>query len=315
MSRVLVTGGGGFIGSNLTEAWLGAGHDVCVLDDFSTGRRSNLARAADWALAGRATFELLEGDIRDPATCHRAMAGVDFVLHQAAIPSVQRSVRDPLSTHAVNATGTLNLLEAARASGVRRFVFASSSSVYGESEVLPKVETMAPAPISPYGLQKLAAETYCILYHRLFGLPTVALRYFNVFGPRQDPTSEYSAVIPRFLGAALRGGRPTIYGDGEQSRDFTFVGDVVRANQNACSAGPGALGRAYNIACGGRISLNALLAEIGRQTGKQLEADHVAPRPGDIRHSLAAIDAARERLGFRPQVGLSEGLARTIEAF
>jgi len=315
MARVLVTGGGGFVGSNLTEALLRERHDVRVLDDFSTGRRSNLERAADWAAAGRAAFELLEGDIRDLETCRRATRAMDFVLHQAAIPSVQRSVKDPLATHEVNVRGTLNLLEAAREIGVRRFVFASSSSVYGESELLPKVETMAPAPISPYGLQKLAAETYCVLYHRLFGVPTVALRYFNVFGPRQDPTSEYSAVIPRFVGAALRGTQPTIYGDGEQSRDFTFVGDVVRANRNACDAGPEALGRAYNVACGGRISLNALLAEIGRLTGKQLAAEHVAPRPGDIRHSLAAIDAARERLGFRPEVGLSEGLRRTIEAF
>ena len=315
MGRVLITGGSGFIGSNLTEAWLGDGHDVRVLDNFSTGRRANLDRAPDWARAGGASFDLLEGDIRDPETCRLAMRDVDFVLHEAAIPSVQRSVKDPRTTHDVNVTGTLNLLEAARERGVARFVFASSSSVYGESEVLPKVETMAPAPISPYGLQKLAAETYCLLYHRLFGVPTVALRYFNVFGPRQDPGSEYSAVIPRFVQAALGGGRPTIYGDGEQSRDFTFVGDVVRANRDACHAGPAALGRAYNIACGGRISLNDLLAEIGRLTGRALDADHVAPRPGDIRHSLAAIDAARERLGFRPRVTLAEGLERTIEAF
>jgi len=315
MAQAVVTGGGGFIGSNLTEGLLRQGHDVRVLDDFSTGRRTNLDAAAAWAAEGRSRFELCEGDIRDFATCRAVIAGADFVLHQAAIPSVQRSVQDPRNTHAVNVTGTLNLLETAREAGVRRFVFASSSSVYGESEVLPKVETMPPAPISPYGLQKLAAETYCLLYHRMFGVPTVALRYFNVFGPRQDPTSEYSAVIPRFITAALGGGRPTIYGDGEQSRDFTFVADVVRANLNACTAGPDALGRAYNIACGGRISLNALLEEIGRLTGRTLAAEHVAPRPGDIRHSLAAIDAARERIGFRPEVALPEGLRRTIEAY
>ena len=315
MARLLVTGGGGFIGSNLTEAFLREGNDVRVLDNFSTGRRSNLARAEEWASQGGASFELLVGDIRDVETCRRATRGVDFVLHEAAIPSVQRSVQDPRATNEVNVTGTLNLLEAAREAGVGRFVFASSSSVYGESEVLPKIETMGPAPISPYGLQKLAGETYTLLYHRLYGVPTVALRYFNVFGPRQDPTSEYSAVIPRFVAAALTGNRPTIFGDGEQSRDFTFVGDVVRANRCACSAAPAALGRAYNIACGGRISLNDLLREISRLTGREVVADHAEPRSGDIRHSLASIDAARERLEFRPQVALADGLRRTIEAF
>jgi nucleoside-diphosphate-sugar epimerase len=315
MARVVVTGGAGFVGSNLTEALLRQGHDVRVLDNFSTGRRENLARAAEWAAAGRSRYELIEGDIRDAGTCRSATSGVDFVLHQAAIPSVQRSIRDVRGTHDVNVNGTLNLLEAARQVGVQRFVFASSSSVYGDSAVLPKVETMAPAPISPYALQKLAAETYCVLYHRLFAVPTVALRYFNVFGPRQDPTSEYSAVIPRFIRAALDGARATIYGDGEQSRDFTFVADVVRANLDACAADPAALGRAYNIACGGQTTLNALLAEIGRLTGRDVEADRVAPRAGDVRHSRAGIDAARERLGFRPQVSLVEGLERTIEAY
>jgi nucleoside-diphosphate-sugar epimerase len=312
---VVVTGGGGFVGSNLAEALLRQGHHVRVLDDFSTGRRSNLDRAEEWARAGGGRYELVEGDIREAATCHSTLAGVDLVLHQAAIPSVQRSIRDPRGTHDVNATGTLNLLEAAREHRVGRFVFASSSSVYGESAALPKVETMPPAPISPYALQKLAAETYCVLYHRLFGVPTVALRYFNVFGPRQDPTSEYSAVIPRFVRAAVEGTRATIYGDGEQSRDFTFIGDVVQANLDAWRAGPEALGRAYNIACGGQTTLNALLGEIGRQTGRPIEVDRVAPRAGDIRHSRAGIDAARQRLGFRPQVSLADGLARTIEAF
>ena len=314
-ARYLVTGGAGFIGSNLTEALLRQGHSVRVLDDFSTGRRENLARVAEWRAAGGGEFELLEGDVRDAATCRRAVAGVDFVLHQAAVPSVQRSVLDPLTTHAVNVDGTLNLLEAARAAAVRRFVFASSSSLYGESETLPKIESMPPAPISPYGLQKLASETYCRLYHRLYALPTVALRYFNVFGPRQDPASEYSAVIPRFITAIRDGRRPTIFGDGEQSRDFTFVANVIRANQLACGAGESALGRAFNVGCGARITLNELLAAIGRIVGREVEAHYAAPRTGDIRHSLAAIDAAAEHLGFRPEVGLIEGLERTIEAY
>ena len=314
-SRYLVTGGAGFIGSNLTEALLRQGHAVRVLDDFSTGRRENFAQVEEWREAGRGEFELVEGDIRDGATCRRAMERVDFVLHQAAVPSVQRSVLDPLTSHAVNVDGTLHLLEAAREAGVRRFVAASSSSVYGESETLPKIETMPPAPISPYGLQKLTGESYTRLYHRLYGLPTVALRYFNVFGPRQDPTSEYSAVIPRFITAVRDGRAPTIYGDGEQSRDFTFVANVIQANLRACRAGESALGKAFNVGCGERITLNELLAAIARIFGRDVRADYAAPRPGDIRHSLAAIDEAIEHLGFRPEVGLAEGLARTVEAY
>jgi nucleoside-diphosphate-sugar epimerase len=310
----LVTGGGGFIGSNLVEVLLARGDDVRVLDDFSSGRRENLARAPEWAAAGGSRYTLIEGDIRDPATCARALAGVDFVLHQAAVPSVQRSVEDPAGTNAVNVGGTLNLLEAARRAGLRRFVLASSSSLYGESEALPKVETMAPDPISPYGLQKLCAESYGRLYHRLYGLPTVALRYFNVFGPRQDPASEYAAVVPRFIDAARSGGEATVYGDGEQTRDFTYVANVVEANLLACTADAAALGRAYNIACGERVSLNELLARIGELTGRRVARREVAPRVGDIRHSLAAIDLAAQRLGFRPRIGLAEGLRRTLDA-
>jgi len=315
VARFLITGGGGFIGSNLTEALLLRGDDVRVLDDFSSGRRENLASAEAWAREGGGTYELVEGDVADPATCGTAVQGVDHVLHQAAIPSVQRSVVNPLATHRVNVDGTLYLLEAAREARVRRFVFASSSSVYGESETLPKVETMAPAPISPYGLQKLAAESYGRLYHRLYGLPTVALRYFNVFGPRQDPSSEYSAVIPRFLTAVAAGRRPTIYGDGEQSRDFTFIANVVRANLLACEAGDAALGGTYNVGCGERISLNELVRRIGEIAGRTVEPEYAAPRTGDIRHSLASIEAAGGRLGFRPEVGLAEGLRRTLEAY
>jgi nucleoside-diphosphate-sugar epimerase len=315
MARYLITGGAGFIGSNLAEALLRQGDDVRVLDDFSSGRRANLEQAGDWASGESARFELIEGDIRDETTCREATRDVDYVLHQAAIPSVQRSVLDPVKTNEVNVGGTLRLLEAAREAKVRRFVSASSSSLYGESETLPKVESMAPAPISPYGLQKLAGETYCALYHRLYGVPTVALRYFNVFGPRQDPGSEYSAVIPRFITAVKAGKAPTVYGDGEQTRDFTFVANVVEANLAACRAGKEALGGAYNIGCGSRISLNDLLRSLGEITGKEVRPDYAEPRAGDIRHSLAGIELAGSRLGFRPLVELTEGLRRTLEAY
>jgi len=311
MAHYLVTGGAGFIGSNLVETILGRGDDVRVLDNLLTGRRENLERAGEWATAGGAAFEMIEGDVRDPDTCRRAMDGVDYVLHQAAVPSVQRSVDDPLLTHEVNVDGTLNLLLAARDRGVSRFVFASSSSLYGESEELPKVETMPPDPISPYGLQKLAAERYVLLFHRLYGLPTLALRYFNVFGPRQDPASEYSAVIPRFLASAAAGRPPTIYGDGEQTRDFTFIANVVHANLRACEADGEALGRAYNVACGDRYSLNELVRRIGRLVEREIEPVYATARKGDIRHSMAGIGAAVERLGYRPDVDLDEGLRRT----
>jgi nucleoside-diphosphate-sugar epimerase len=314
MANYLVTGGAGFIGSNLVEAILLNGDGVRVLDDFSTGRRENLRDAEAWARTGSGRFELIEGDIRDAAICREAVAGVEFVLHEAAIPSVQRSVMDPVTTNAVNVSGTLNLLVAARDAGVARFVFASSSSLYGESEVLPKVETMPPAPISPYGLQKLAAESYCRLFHALYGLPAVALRYFNVFGPRQDPKSDYAAVVPRFVTAAKSGGEAVVHGDGEQSRDFTFVANVVEANLLACRAGADAMGRAFNVACGERISLNGLLGVLGDLGGRPVRARHDAARPGDIRHSLAGIDLAERHLGYRPRVALREGLERTWES-
>ncbi len=314
MARFLVTGGGGFIGSNLVEALLAGGHDVRVLDDFSTGRRENLADAAAWARSGGGRFELLEGDVRDRALCRRAVQDRDFVLHQAAIPSVQRSIEDPAETHDVNVGGTLELLLAARDAAVRRFVYASSSSVYGETEQLPKEESMPPAPLSPYALQKLAAETYCVLFHRLYGLPAIALRYFNVFGPRQDPGSEYAAVVPRFMEALRNGTRPVVYGDGEQSRDFTFIEDVVRANLLACESAPGTCGRAYNIACGRRTSLNELLAVLSSLAGRAVEPVYEPPRPGDVRHSLASIEAAARALGYAPTVDLREGLRRTWEA-
>ena len=314
MGVYLVTGGGGFIGSNLVEALLTRGDDVRVLDNFSTGRRVNLENAPRWARDGGARFELIEGDIRDLDACRAAVRGCDFVLHQAAIPSVQRSVQDPVTTNDVNVGGTLHVLSAAREAGVKRIVAASSSSLYGESEVLPKVETMPPAPISPYGLQKLAAETYCGLFHRLYGVSTVALRYFNVFGPRQDPTSEYSAVIPRFIAAIRQRTAPTIYGDGEQTRDFTYVENVVHANLAACVAGDAASGGAFNIACGERISLNDLVGVLAGFSGGAVSPVHAAARAGDIRHSLAGIDKARALLGFEPRVAVRDGLRRTWDA-
>ena len=314
MALYVVTGGGGFIGSNLVEQILAKGDGVRVLDNFETGRRANLEAAPSWAKAGGGSFELLEGDIRDLATCRRAIAGADYVLHQAAIPSVQRSVKDPIASNGVNVGGTLNLLVASRDEKVKRFVMASSSSLYGESETLPKVETMAPAPISPYGLQKLAGETYCGIFHRLYGLPAIALRYFNVFGPRQDPTSEYSAVIPLFITAVKRGAQPTIYGDGEQTRDFSYIANVVQANLRACEAGPAAHGGAFNIACGERISLNDLVRILGEFAGRDVKPAYARHRPGDIKHSLADIEKAQKLLGYRPEVLVRDGLRRTWES-
>ena len=314
MALFVVTGGGGFIGSNLAEAILRRGDSVRVVDNFATGRRSNLEGAAGWAKAGGGAYELIEGDIRDPDLCRRAFAGADYVLHQAAIPSVQRSVQDPATSNDVNVTGTLNVLLAAREAKARRVVMASSSSLYGESETLPKVETMSPAPISPYGLQKLAGETYFGIFHRLYGLPTIALRYFNVFGPRQDPGSEYSAVIPKFIKAIRAGQTPMIYGDGEQTRDFSFIENVVHANLRACEAGPAALGGAYNVACGERISLNALVGILAGFAGRAVQPKHADERPGDIKHSLADIGKAERLLGYRPTVPVREGLRRTWDA-
>jgi len=314
VSKFLITGGAGFIGSNLTESILRAGDDVVVLDNFASGRRSNLEQTGAWAAEGGSRFELQEGDIRNPDDCDAATRGVDYVLHLAAAPSVQRSVEEPVFTNSVNIVGTLNLLEAARAHSVKRFVFASSSSLYGESESLPKVETMRSAPISPYGLQKMAGESYVRMYHRLYGLPTVALRYFNVFGPRQNPNSDYAAVIPLFIKAAQDSAPATVFGDGEQTRDFTYIQNVVAANLLACSSPESVCGEAYNIACGDRISLNQLLSRIGEIVGHEVPANYLEPRAGDIKHSQAGIDLAQSRLGYAPAIDLGEGLRRTIEA-
>ena len=307
MSRgALVTGGAGFIGSHLADGLLAAGWRVRLLDDFSSGREANVAH-----LHGH--VELLRGDLRDAGLLARVLPGVDVVFHQGAVPSVPRSVAEPERTNDVNVTGTLRVLEASRKAGVRRVVFASSSSAYGDTPVLPKVETMPPCPLSPYALQKYAGERYCQLYHRLYGLETVALRYFNVYGPRQDPKSEYAAVIPRFARACLAGEAPLVFGDGEQTRDFTFVGDAVAANLLAADA-PRAPGEVVNVAGGRRVSLNQLLREIRELTHASVEARYQAARPGDVRDSLADLLRARELLGYEPQVDLRTGLARTIES-
>jgi UDP-glucose 4-epimerase len=313
--RYLVTGGAGFIGSNIVEALLRRGDSVVVLDDFSTGRRGNLEAALGARRAGTPEPEVIEGDIRAPATVARAVRGVTHVLHQAALPSVQRSVEDPATSHAVNATGTLNLLVAARDAGVRRFVYASSSSAYGDTPELPKRETMTPQPLSPYAVSKLAGEQYCRIFHGLYGLETVSLRYFNVFGPRQDPASQYAAVVPTFVQAAIGRTSPLVHGDGLQSRDFTFIDNAVEANLKACEAPSRAAGRAYNIACGESATLLDVLSMLGRLTGTSIRPTHDAPRPGDVRHSLASIEDARRDLGYEPAIGLEEGLSRTVTWF
>jgi UDP-glucose 4-epimerase len=305
-SRVLVTGGAGFIGSHLAERLAGTGHEVRVLDNLATGRRENLAEFGE-------AIEFVEGDVRSDEQVRRCVRGCELVFHQAAVPSVPRSVRDPVTSHAANVTGTLNVLLAARDEGVRRVVFASSSSTYGANRELPAQERKPALPISPYAVGKLAAEGYCRAFSNVYGQETVALRYFNVFGPRQDPLSEYAAVIPRFITAMLAGSSPVIYGDGEQSRDFTYVDNAVTANLLAADA-EGVAGETFNVACGATISLNALLGELREITGVELEAVHEDPRPGDVRNSLADISRAREALGYEPSIDVREGLMRTVES-
>lgn len=305
-ARYLVTGGAGFIGSHIAQALLEAGESVRVFDNFATGREANLD-----ALGGRA--EVVRGDLRDLDAVRAAVAGVEVVFHQAALASVSRSVEDPITTLETNVNGTQHILLAAREAGVRRVVYASSSSVYGNSLTLPKREAMQPHPLSPYAVQKLTGEMLCGVYTRLFGLETVALRYFNVFGPRQDPTSEYAAVIPRFLCALLEGKQPVIFGDGEQTRDFTYVANVVQANLLAAHA-PEAAGHAVNIGCGERVSLLETLRLAGELLGVSVRAEHREPRPGDVRDSLADISLARQFLGYAPAVPFREGLARTLRA-
>lgn len=307
MRNYLITGGAGFIGSNLVEALLRGGKTVRVLDNLETGYRANLE-----AFIGE--IEFIEADLRDADAVRRAVAGMDVVLHQAAFVSVPRSVADPLTANEVNVTGTLNVLLAARDAGVSRVVIASSSSVYGDSPTLPKVETMAVEPISPYGVSKLAAERYCTAFTTVYGLPTVALRYFNVFGPRQDPQSAYAAVIPRFLTAMLRGSAPTIYGDGRQSRDFTYIDNVVEANLLAAEA-PAEVSGYFNVACGDRITLLELVAHLNAILGTDLAPVHEPPRAGDVRDSQADITKIGDALGFASVVPFGEGLARTVGYF
>lgn len=307
MATYLVTGGAGFIGSALVRRLLEQGERVRVVDNLNTGLRENLAEVLN-------RVELIEGDLSDLAIAQQAVEGMNYVLHQAALPSVPRSVEDPISSNRANVTATLNLLVTARDAGVRQFVYASSSSVYGDTEVLPKVETMPENPISPYALTKLAGEKYAVIFHRIYGLPTVSLRYFNVFGPRQNPDSPYSAVISRFVAAALDGWRPKVFGDGEQSRDFTYVDNVVQANLLACTA-EGVAGMVFNVGTGERHTLNDLLRALSAIVGRDLNPEYAAPRPGDVRHSLADIDRARRYLGYEPKVGFEQGLRQTVAWF
>ncbi len=314
----LVTGGAGFIGSNLVEALLRRGDRVRVFDNFSTGKRENLTEVwlevfgSEQADASR--LEVIEGDLRDREAVARAVKEVRFVLHQAALPSVPRSVDDPLTSNDVNITGTLNLLVAARDAGVERIVLASSSSVYGGEGPLPKKETMPTAPRSPYAVSKDAGERYARVFHALYGTETVSLRYFNVFGPRQDPLAFYSAVIPKFIGLLLRNESPVIYGDGEQTRDFTYVANAVHANLLAVSE-PRAKGEVFNIAAGGSTTVTELANTLKRLVGSFAAITYDDPRPGDVRHSYADISKARETLGYRREVSLSEGLEKTVDYF
>jgi nucleoside-diphosphate-sugar epimerase len=300
----LVTGGAGFIGSNLTKALLEAGHSVRILDNFSTGKRENLGPFQD-------KIELIEGDLRSYHIVHEAVRDIEVVFHQGALPSVPRSINDPITTNQVNVEGTLNILDAAKDAGVRRVIYASSSSIYGENPALPKQEDMTPLPISPYAVAKLAGEKYCQAFTRSYGLETVALRYFNVFGTGQDPKSQYAAVIPLFITAFLDGSQIRINGDGEQSRDFTFIDNVVQANMKAATA-ENASGEVFNVACGDRTSLNQILDNLRKVTEVDVEVIYGQDRPGDVKHSLADITKARNILGYMPAVTAEEGLRRSV---
>lgn len=302
----LVTGGAGFIGSHLVVALVDRGENVRVVDNFSTGKRENLEGFLD-------RIELIEGSLVEEEICRRAVEDMDFVLHEAAIPSVARSVDDPVSTERSNVAATVQLLTAAKDARVRRVVFAGSSSAYGDVEVLAKSEEIPPQPLSPYAASKLASEYYCRVFHTVYGLETITLRYFNVFGPNQDPSSPYSAVIPIFITAALDGRTPTIFGDGHQSRDFTYAANVVHANLLACRAPAHAVGEVINAACGRGTDLLALLAMIERILNTKIEPEFAPWRPGDVRHSQADITKARELLGYEPLVSIEEGLEQTIE--
>ncbi|HOF59020.1 MAG TPA: SDR family oxidoreductase [Candidatus Cloacimonadota bacterium] len=307
--KYLVTGGAGFIGSNIVKELLRQGQEVRVLDNFATGKRENIL-----PLLKNSKLTLIEGDLRSFHIARAAVKGVDYILHQGALPSVPRSINDPITSNDVNVLGTLNILEAAKEFGVKRVVCASSSSIYGNSETLPKVETMPVNPMSPYALTKYAQERYCQIFHQLYGLETVSLRYFNVFGPNQDPTSQYSAVIPKFIRLIQQEREPIIYGDGLQSRDFTFVENNVWANIQACTAEKAA-GEVINIACGERYTLLDLVRMINEIMGKNVEPRFEPERPGDVKHSLAGIEKARQLLGYEVRVDFRAGLQQTIEFF
>jgi UDP-glucose 4-epimerase len=304
MALYLVTGGAGFIGSHLTEELVRRGHRVRVVDSLITGKRRNVAHIPG--------VDFLEGDLAEPGVAERAVQGVDYVLHQAAIPSVPRSVKDPLTSHRANVDASLNVLVAARDAGVKRLVYAGSSSAYGNTPTLPKHEDMPTNPLSPYALQKLVAEQYCQMFTELYGFETVTIRYFNVFGPRQDPGSPYSGVISLFAAALLEGRQPVIYGDGEQTRDFTYVANVVDGVLRAVEA-PGAAGEVINVATGGRISLNELLLTMNRIVGSHLEAVYKESRAGDVHDSQADIAKAKKLLGYVPIVPLDDGLKHTLD--
>ena len=301
----LITGGAGFIGSNIAEHLVKKGRSVRILDNFLTGKRENLRSFAKSA-------EIIEGDLRDIDQVRRAVEGVRYVIHVAALPSVPRSVEEPQLAHDININGTLNLLLAARDARCQRVVFSSSSSVYGDTPTLPKREDMTPAPLSPYAVHKITGEYYCRIFWQLYGLETVSLRYFNVFGPRQDPQSQYAAVIPRFITAILADKLPTIFGDGKQTRDFSHVENIIAANLAACEAGKEALGESFNIACGGRISLLDLIATINKIAGKSIAPVHEPPRAGDIRDSQADIAKAGTLLGWEPRVDFQEGIEKAV---
>ncbi|QDU95217.1 SDR family oxidoreductase [Lignipirellula cremea] len=307
MAVVLVTGGAGFIGSHLVDALVERGHEVKVFDNFSSGSRSNLAQVAD-------RIEIIEGDLSDAQAVKAAVVGVNFIFHEGALASVPRSVEAPLDTHAACVTGTLNVLNEARQAGVQRVIYAGSSSAYGDFPAATNRESDFPGPLTPYGAAKLAGEFYCRVFHETYGLETITTRYFNVFGPRQDPDSPYSAVIPLFITKMLAGTRPTIFGDGQQSRDFTYIANVVHANMLAMEA-KRAVGQTINVANGRTTSLLDLIAAINEMLGLQIQPQHDPPRVGDIRDSMADITIARRELGYEPQVDFHEGLQRSIEYY
>ena len=305
-SNYLVTGGAGFIGSHIVEELLKREEKVRVLDNFSTGKKENVAPFLE-------EIELIEGDIRNPEVIKKAMKGVNYVLHQAALPSVSRSIKDPVTTNEVNVLGTLNILMAAKEARVKKVVFASSSSVYGDTPQLPTGENMRPSPLSPYALSKLAGEEYSRLFSSLYGLEIISLRYFNVFGPRQDPASQYAAVIPKFTSSMLKAKRPTIYGDGEQSRDFTYILNVVNANLLATTSQT--KGGIFNIACGKKITVNELVKGLNKIMNTDIEPRYTKPRPGDVRHSQADISKAEEAFDYKIEVDFGEGLKKTVKWF